>query len=119
MKKEQLLTLLKLGKPVEQWIGFVDEKEYTVLKWLRIDKERNGEYSVSYFEVYDEGNIDFLDIYEFSSFDPDEPYGLISTFSAYEEALNYCLTQYGCSYEGFINGGMIQEEYKKYLDQNI
>ena len=114
LNKEELLTRLKLGKPVEQWIGTVDEDDYVILKWLSVEKDRNDGYCVSYFEVYDDGNEDYLDIYEFSALDPDEPDGLTTSFPTPELALGHCILQYDCSYENFVSGGMIQKEYRKY-----
>ncbi|TDQ12031.1 hypothetical protein [Pedobacter metabolipauper] len=113
---EQLKANLSLGKTVEQWLGYKDENSYTILKWISIEKEHHGEYSVAYIESFDEGNEDFIDIYEFSTLDPDEPLGIISTFSNIDEAIDFSLNEYGASVDKFVSGGMIQEEYLIYLN---
>jgi len=69
---EDQLKSIRFGRSVQQWLGSVEEDDYTILKWLRIDKERDGNFSVTYFESFDEGSEEFLDIYEFSIVDPDE-----------------------------------------------
>ena len=115
LSEELLLQYLKLGKPVEQWLGSENRSDYTIIKWLRIEREKNGNYSVVFFEAFDEGNEDFLDIYEFSSTDPDIPYGKIDSFEDSNEALVYTLVEYGCKKDRFVNAGMIQEEYREYL----
>jgi hypothetical protein len=76
---QQLTSYLTLGKSVEQWLGVLRQDAFIIVRWLRIDLERNGNYSVSYFEVFDEGDEEFLDVYEFNVVDPDEPYGKIDT----------------------------------------
>ena len=115
LTKEQLRANLSKGKAIEQWIGFYEEINYTVLKWLRIDKENDNSFSVSYFEVFDEGNLDFLDIYEFSPLEPEEPYGFINNHKSIDDALEFAYKEYKANDVNFVNSGMIQEEYKKYL----
>ncbi|PTS93380.1 hypothetical protein DBR11_25390 [Pedobacter sp. HMWF019] len=113
---EQLKTNLSLGKTVEQWLGHKHEEDYTVLKWLSIKKERNAEFNVAYIESFDEGSDDFIDIYEFSTLDPDELLGVINTFSTKDEALDFSVNEYGASMGKFVSQGMIQEEYALYLN---
>ena len=113
---EQLNANLSLGKTVEQWLGHQHEGNYTILKWLSIKKERNDEFSVAYIESFDEGSNDFLDIYEFSTLDPDEPQGVINIFSTKDEALDFSVNEYGASMGKFVSQGMIQEEYALYLN---
>jgi hypothetical protein len=113
---EQLKSSLSLGKPVEQWLGNEETEEYTVLKWLRVEKEPDGKYTVIYIECFDEGNDDFVDIYEFSALDPDSPFGVINSFSSIADAIGFSIENYGASSLKFVAEGMIQEEYIKYLN---
>jgi len=115
LTKEQLTSNLRLGKSIEQWLSYIKENDYAIINWLRIDKEKDDMYSVSYFEVFDEGSEEFIDIYEFSKLDPDEPYGIINTFNSVEESLEFATRTYGASIDKFVSGGMIQEEYRDYL----
>ncbi len=117
LKEEQLKSSLRLGKAVEQWLTFTKEQDYVILKWLRIDKEKNDSYTVAYFESFDEGNFDFLDIYEFSLLNPDEPFGVINTFNSVEDALIFSKSTYDASNEQYVTSGMIQEEYRNYLSK--
>jgi len=112
---DQLKTNLSLGRTVEQWIGHERKTNYTVLQWLIIEKENNGEYSVVFKECFDEGAENFLDIYEFSALDPDEPYGMITTFGTIADAIEFSESEYGASKDKFVNSEMIQEEYLAYL----
>jgi hypothetical protein len=111
---EQLKTHLSLGKPIEQWLSHQKHDDYTILKWLRVDKEKNGTYSVSYTECFDEEDSNFLDIYKFASLDPDEPF-IINSFGTINEALTFAADNYQASEGKFVSAGMIQEEYKDYL----
>lgn len=116
LQNEQLRTNLSLGRTVEQWLGFKQEDDYTVLRWISLEKENTGEFSVAYIESFDEGSEDFIDVYEFSILDPDEPLGIINTFSTIDEAISFSLGEYGANIDNFINAGMIQEEYRTYLN---
>jgi len=115
LTEEQLKSNLSLGKSVEQWINHEKHDDYTVLKWLRIDKERNPTYSVSYIECFDDGNEHFTDIYHFDPLDPDEPY-IIDNFESIDEALAFAINSYAASQTRFVSAGMIQEEYKDFLN---
>ena len=116
LTREQLMSNLLLGKSVEQWLTYEKESDYTILKWVRIDKEKSLKYSVSYFESFDEGNEGFLDIYEFSLLDPDEPFGVISVFESVEDALSFAETKHSVSIDRFVPAGGIQDEYQNYLN---
>lgn len=115
LTEDQIRTRLRLEKSVEQWLGDVQEDDYTILKWLSIDKENDESFSVAYFECFDEGNEDFLDIYEFSLVDPDEPFGVIHTFPSIVDALEFATFTYKVSSHKYVPAGMIQEEYKDYI----
>lgn len=111
---QQLITNLSLGKPIEQWLGYSRLPDYTVLKRLTIDKE-NNKFSVVYFEIFDEGNEDFTNIYEFNIIDTDEPYGIMDIFKTPKEAIDHALEKYNCKIDKFINSGLMQKEYEEYL----
>lgn len=115
LDKQQLATALSLGKPVEQWIGVDEKSDYTVIKWLRIDKEKDGTYSLSYFQVFDEGSEGLLDIYEFHAVNPDEQYGKIDSFDTADNALYATYSMYDAKPDKFVNGGLIQSLYNEYL----
>jgi len=102
---------------VEQWLGVVQEADHTILRWLSIDKESDESFSVAYFESFDEGNEDFLDIYAFSLVDPDEPFGVIDTFSSVADAVEFAEATYKASPNKYTAAGMIQEEYRDYINR--
>jgi len=117
LKEEQLKSNLSLGSPIEQWLSHYKEEDYTVIRWLRIDKEKDQNYTLTYFECLDEGNENALDIYEFSMLNPDAPFGVLSQFDNIEDALSFSENSYGASIEKYVSAGMIQEEYHDYLRQ--
>jgi len=111
----QLATHLSLGKSVEQWLGATTQGDYSVIRWIGIDKGEDGAYRVSYCEKFDDGSEDFLDVYEFEDVDPDLPNGREECFPTYDEALVFCRERYQCRDEKYVNRGMVQEEYRLYL----
>ncbi|AYB32864.1 hypothetical protein [Chryseolinea soli] len=115
LENSQLITYLRLGKRIEQWLGTTKEQEETIIKWLSIELQKDGSYGVTYLEVFDEGNEDFLDIYEFSAPDPDLEFGESDSFATCEEALEFSRQKYGCRDDKFVTAGQIQEEYRLYL----
>jgi hypothetical protein len=116
LTQEQLTGNLRLGKSVEQWIGHAAIDDYIILKWLRIDKEKTSDYSVAYFQSFDEGSREFIDIYEFSAVDPDDMSGVIHSFPEFDEALRFAVENYAASLSKFVSAGMIQQEYLNYLN---
>jgi len=117
LDEDEIQSRLRLGKSLEQWLGVVQETDYTILKWLSIDKESDASFSVVYFESFDEGSEDFLDIYAFSLVDPDELFGVIHTFSSIADALEFAESTYKASPNKYISAGMIQEEYRDYINR--
>ena len=115
LENSQLITYLRLGKRIEQWLGTTKDKEDIIIKWLTIEPEKDGTYTVTYLEVFDEGNEDFLDIYEFSTPDPDLAFGKTDSLASYEEAMEFSRQRYGCRDDKFVTAGQIQEEYRLYL----
>lgn len=116
LDQQQINTNGSLGKPLEQWLGIREEDDYTVLKWIIIEKEKDGSYSVVYKESLDEGDEDFTDIYEFSALDPDEAFGVINSFTTFQEALYFSIKEYGAKMDRFVNSGVIQDEYLEYIN---
>jgi len=114
LMNEQLRANLSVGKAVEQWLSPRQHENYVALRYLTIYKERNGTYSTSYIECFDDGDENFIDIGEFSALHPDEP-AVLNTFDAIGEALQFVLDTYNATMDKFVAAGMIQEEYRDYL----
>jgi len=106
---------LENGRAVEQWLSVRADGDDRVIKWVCIHRERRGGYGTTLFEIYDQGNESFIDIYEFQSYDPDEPYGLMKTFDDWESALAHAVTELGANPERFVSDGVIQDEYKDFI----
>ncbi len=111
----QSLEALRSGRPIEQFLLPREEPTYRMLRFLRIDKERTGKYSTAFFEVFDEGDENNLDLYSFGLIDPDLPYGAITTFSTPEEAINFSIETLQADPDKFVNQGVIQDEYGDFL----
>jgi len=116
LTKEQVYSYLKMGRSLEQWLCHQKKEDYTVIKWLAVEQEKDGSYSVIFMESFDEGNKDFVDVYEFSLLNPDEPEGVIDSFDSVEEALTFITENYGGSEDKFVPARMIQERYRDYLN---
>ena len=68
--EDEIITLLNLGKPVESFTGRIgDDQE--ILTWISLEKSKKNDILLNIYEVYDERNLDLLDIYGFSYVDPD------------------------------------------------
>lgn len=117
LSEEQILTQLNAGRAIEQWLGHTDAQNYRTIRWLRIDKTDNGNFNVILFEVFDDGSLSNLDIYNFEALDPDNPYGLKITFDGAKEAIEGSYV-FGASKDRFVPSGVIQDVYSDFL-QNI
>lgn len=115
LSPQELIARVHLGKQDEQWLSYFNEADYTVIKWISVAEE-DGQFGVTYFESFDEGDEDFHDVHEFSVIDPkDEPYGTTHLFDSVEAAVAFATESYGASADRFVASGMIGKEYKKYL----
>ena len=117
LTNEQLRSNLSLGRSAEQLLQPKKYDTYVKLRWIAIDRNRDSTYTTRYMECFDDGNENFTDIYEFSSVHPDEP-EVLNTFDAIEEALEFVTTTYGAQPGKFVTAGMIQEEYRDYLNSD-
>ncbi len=106
---------LTQGRSVEQWLGVRREGHFRVLKWLSIERHRDDGVVLRVREVLDDGNPDFLDVYEFTPYDAEAEFGVESTFATPQEAVQYALDRVGANPDRFVGQGMIQDEYADYL----
>jgi hypothetical protein len=106
---------LNAGRSIEQWLGARVEGADRVLKWVQLTVEKDGGgYSVTVFEVLDDGGPEFLDVYEFSPLDADQPYGVTTTLKDARGALEFAIGA-GADPCRFVNAGIVQDEYADYL----
>lgn len=82
-----------------------------VLSWIEIDVDRKGRYVVTEYQVFDDRIDGFSDIHEFEPFDPDQPYGARREFDTAEDAMEYAVFL-GASLQRFVNGGLVNDEYR-------
>jgi len=106
---------LSAGRPLEQWLETGEESGEVVLRWLRLDREADRTYSVTLFEVFNEGGPDLLDLYEFSPVDIDSPYGRGQNFSNLDEAVAYAVNVLGADRKRFLGVGKVQDAYAEWL----
>jgi hypothetical protein len=114
----EALAALKMGRAVEQLLKVWREDGDRLVQWIRIHKERPGEYCLSVLKAFDQGNKNFHDLVEFQSFDPDEPFGEMVCFSDPQHALAYAVDRLNASESKFVNSGMAQSEYDDYVAQH-
>ena len=116
----EIQTNLNLGKTVEQWLkpSFDVIEQSNILKWVEISKEDQQTFTLRLSEVYDEGDEDNLDIYGFSSVDPDDFFEE-TQFQSIEKTLEYIENKLDGQPDKFLNTGMCQEEYRHFLNNSI
>jgi len=111
---------IRNGKTVEQFLGGFDHAGEKAVRYLTI-RRQGEEFWLHNHEIYDEGSLDYLDIYAFEYLDmPEsrfEPYPI--KFNSMEDALRYATSEFGASEDRWVNKGVVQSEYGDYLlDQN-
>jgi len=87
MTESELLNAVQNGRTIEQFLAPLEEVNYRVLRWVCVKKDGSGTFSVSRYKVFDEGDLDHLDLYSFSFVDPDEPREEHSGMSSLEATL--------------------------------
>ena len=108
------------GRSVEQFLGGYMDGDEPALRWVEIRPEPNG-VALLLHQVYDEGDEDFLDVYDFTDLDgeSDEGDGPAAEhhLPTLEDALSLAGELYGADPGRFVNEGMIQDEYRDYLQR--
>ena len=115
LSHQELIARVHVGKEAEQWLSCFNEADYTVIRWISVAKEE-GQFGVTYFESFNEGDENFHDVHEFSVIDPEnEPYGITHLFDSVEAVVAFAVENYDASAEKFVASGMIYQEYAKHL----
>lgn len=71
LTEDQIYTALHQGRFVEQFIGPTKINNTTVLRWLDL-RQKDNNFNLTLYEVFDDGSDDFLDIYSFEQVYPDK-----------------------------------------------
>jgi hypothetical protein len=112
----EIRTLINLGKTLELFLGrSVDDKE--VINWISLAKGTNEKIDVSVYSVFDEGDLDNLDIYSFTPVDPDEFFATWK-FPSLDEAVTFIRDNYKLTDLKFVNQGVTQQEYKRLKEKD-
>lgn len=135
---------LNRGTYVEQFLGGFVVDGQAAIRWLMLQKGADDDYDeddleiedgdeveeqdagdaedvyvLSYYEVFDEGNEHWVDVYEFApvSGDPDDHGETAARHRAatLEEALALAVQRYGADPGRFVNQTMIEHEYYDYV----
>ena len=85
-------TYLNLGKTLEVFLGRINSDK-TILSYLELIKNADDKIQVTLIEHYDEGNLNFLDIYDFSYVDSDAEF-LTMKFDNVEKAIEGIKTRF-------------------------
>ena len=104
---------LNLGKTIEVFLGRISD-DNEIISYLDLQKTKSGDLQVTYYEHYDEGSLDILDLYSFSFVDPDMNFENY-TFQNIDLVTEYIRNRYKLNEVKFVNVGVIQNEYEELL----
>jgi hypothetical protein len=113
LDEKEVNTLLNLGKTVEVFLGRINEDK-EVIGYLTLSKTKEEKIEVIYIQHYDDGNLEFLDLYSFSYVDPDMDFET-NYFDNTEKAIKYIQERFLLGKINFVNAGIIQVEYAELL----
>ena len=114
LRPEQAIDQINAGHAIEQWLGHHDAPKYRSIRWLRIERQKDGTINLARFEVFDQGNPEMRDIYSFDPVDPDQPNGAIAEFRTPEAAIA-AARNLGANLDEYVGGGAIQDIYGAFL----
>lgn len=103
-------SALRGGRAIEQLLEGRLEAGLQIVRFVTIAHEATGENSVTLHEVFNGGNFDVLDVYEFSPLDPDRSYGQVDSFRTVDDAFQFACEQTGADPRKFVNAGVVQDE---------
>jgi len=113
MNEQEVEIYLNQGKTIEVFLGKISD-DNEIISWIDLQKTKDNLVTVTYYEVFDEGNLDWLDLYAFSFVDPDMDFET-NEFASTEEAIKYIKENYQLTEPKFLVRGGIQIEYEKLL----
>lgn len=106
-------TKLSLGKSIEVFLGREKINE-NILGYLVLNKIKRGKIEINHYQCFDEGNLDFVDIYSFSEVEGKISYK-ISEFDTLEDSIEYIKQIFKLEEIRFVNEGVSQSEYEDLL----
>lgn len=106
-------TKLSLGKSIEVFLGREKTNE-SILSYLVLHKSKKKRIEINHYQCFDEGNLDFLDIYSFSEVEEKINYK-ISEFDTLEDSMEYIKRVFKLGEVRFVNEGVSQSEYEDLL----
>ncbi len=106
-------TYLRLGKTIEIFLGrsFEDNE---ILNFIEINNDNRDAVSVTLLQVFDEGSLEYLDLYSFSYVDPDMDFETY-TFPDFSSAKKYIKEKFELQEFTFLPQGGSQAEYERLL----
>ena len=113
LDKQTVKTYLNLGKTIEIFLGRISEDK-EIISYLDLQKTKSGELELTYYELYDEGSLEYLDLYSFSFVDPDMNFETYN-FENIDLVIEFIRDRYKINDIKFVNAGLIQDEYRELL----
>ena len=71
-------------------------------------------FTLTLYQVFDDGSEDYLDVYSFEQAYPDEE-PVQHSFSTLDAALSFAESSYSAPRNRYVNQAVIQDEYADYL----
>lgn len=106
-------TYLNLGKTIEVFLGRINVDK-TIISYLELTKNTDNKIQVTLYDHYDEGDLNWLDIYDFSYVDIDEEFEVMQ-FDNIENTIEGIKTRFQLNEVKFVNQGVSQDEYSDLL----
>ena len=113
LTESNIQSALQRGCYVEQLISPTTINDAVVLRWLEL-RATDDRFTLTLYEVFDDGSEDFLDVYSFEQVSPDEE-PVRHSFFTLNEALSFAETSYSAPRDRYVNQAVIQDEYADYL----
>jgi hypothetical protein len=113
LDENEVNTYLNLGRTVEVFLGRINEDK-EIISYLALSKTKEQKIEVTYIEHYDEGNLEFLDLYSFSYVEPDMDFEM-NHFDNTDKAIRHIKERFRLGKINFVNAGIIQDEYAELL----
>ena len=113
LTESNIQSALQRGRYVEQLISPTRTDNATILRWLEL-RSTDDRFTLTLYEVFDDGSEDYLDVYSIEQASPDEE-PVRHSFSTLDEALLFAESSYSAPRTRYVNQAVIQDEYADYL----
>lgn len=115
LDQAEILSYINAGKEIEQSLGEFYSDNFRCFRHVTLGKNKDSYYGLI-FEKFDDSSEGLTSVYDFSSVDPDNHYGVeIGPFDSLDEVIETINKSVKLNSDKYLISGHLNDEIKKNL----